>query len=171
MSYVYFYNGVQITGAFRTNNGNSYPDNWCVNSTVESLNAIGVVCLLEVWPTLEPGNYYNGEYVDNFTELTRTYSQSAIIPGLYGTFTGNIAIPFPAGKWFVSIAIKEVDDNPEPHPEETVNIGTTPGGIDIVHDYTITHNYESISVGRYFSEAATIYITCDTTYSYTILTS
>jgi len=170
MSYVYFYNNQQIIGAFRTSNGNSYPENWCANSTVEDLNAIGVVCLLEVWPPLEEGNYYNGLYVDNFVELTRTYEQSAIIPQLSGSWSGNATIPVPAG-WIVSIAIKENDDYPEPHEEETVDIGTTEGGNDILDDYPITHEYVSLAVNRYFPEPSYIYITTTANYSYSIATA
>lgn len=169
--YVFFYNGNEITDQpFRTSNGTSYPGNWCTLSTIVELDSIGVISLLQVWPALEPGNYYNGGYVDDFVALTRTYTQSAIIPGLTGSWAGNAAIPIPAG-WVVSIAIKENDDDPEPHPEELVDIGTTEGGNDILDNYPITHEYVNLTVSRYFPENSYIYITTTASYSYSILTS
>lgn len=170
--YVFFYNNQEITGQpFRTSDGTSYPSNWCSSSSVEDLTSIGVVSLLEVWPPLEPGNYYNGEYVDNFESdpPTRTYTQSAIQPGLSGAWVGNAAIAIPAG-WVISIAIKENDDSPEPHEEEVVDIGTTEGGSDILDDYPITHTFVSIAVNRYFAENSYIYITTTANYSYIIST-
>lgn len=77
--YVFFYEEEEITGqAFRTNNGYSYPSNWCFNASIQQLKRIGVVSLLEVWPPLEEGNYYDDTYIDNFENLTRTYNQSII---------------------------------------------------------------------------------------------
>ncbi len=166
--YVFFYNEQQITGAFRAANGTSYPDNWCTNSTVEDLNDIGVTSLLEVWPSLDPGNCYNGDYDDDFEEFTRIYLQSAIIPGLYGTFTGSVAIPFPTGRWLVSLAIKTSTG------EMTIDVGTAEAGVDIVDDQLINDTFSPFTVNRFFELGGVIYITpsdIDKEYSYNILTS
>lgn len=74
--YVFLYNNEEITGLpFRTNDGTSYPANWCSYSSIEDLSKIGVISLLQIWPPLEQGYYYDGTYKDDFTEFTRTYNQ------------------------------------------------------------------------------------------------
>lgn len=129
--YVFFYNGQEITGAFKTSNSTSYPDNWCVNSTVSDLNDIGVVCLLKVYPSLEENEYYDGTYVDDFENNTRTYNVTVLEenPQYEITATGNTFIntsTFPNKSLILCFGIKCNDQ------EETISIGYSENESDLV---------------------------------------
>lgn len=166
---IYILDGVDITNRqFITTNGTSYPYNWCNLATPEEILSIGIISLTEVWPSLDPGNEYNGEYIDDFIGLTRTYEQSPIPPGLSGTVTGDVAISITfQNLWCTSIAVKCST------ADKTVKVGVTVDGNEILDTFTMVSSYTAISMNYFLGDAHTIYITgpSDAEYSYNILVS
>jgi hypothetical protein len=70
---VYLYNGENISGLqFTTLDGTNYPAQWTLLNSVVNLQAIGVVCLEEIWPPLGANQIYDGTYVD--TDTQRIYN-------------------------------------------------------------------------------------------------
>jgi hypothetical protein len=72
----YFLNGVEITSSQFTSNSVNYPSNWCSNSSQADRDALGILSVTEVHPTLLTYQSY-GSYTDSAilnNSLTRTYS-------------------------------------------------------------------------------------------------
>lgn len=69
------------------------------------------------------------------------------------TAIGDLIIPISNNKWFISIAAN-------PIMNETINIGITPSGSEIVFGLLLMAGiYTSINVNLYFETLTTIYIT------------
>lgn len=93
---VHLLEGIKIDGQQFTVNGITYPPNWIACSSTEEHDAIGIIGLNEVYPSLSTGQKYNGNYTDNFQAGTRTYTvvsmSTAEVNGAnYTTMQTNLA--------------------------------------------------------------------------------
>ena len=75
----YTYNNKDITNSqFTDSNGIQYPSNWCANSTQNERDALGVITINEVHPTLLSTEKEDGTFTDVTVGLvtTRTYNKT-----------------------------------------------------------------------------------------------
>lgn len=69
---IYIRNEEEINGQFKTENGTTYPSNWCDFASPEELEELGIIALQEIYPVLESNETYGG-YIDDLVNKTRTY--------------------------------------------------------------------------------------------------
>lgn len=91
---IYIYKNQNITNSqFTDDNGIQYPSNWCMNSSQEERDALGVCELTEVRSALSAGERYDGTFTDTVKGLsiTRTYNIVAMnLQEIEGEFSASI---------------------------------------------------------------------------------
>jgi len=107
-------------------------------------------------------SYFNGSIIYT-APISTTYADSGVvikngiikaIRGNQGslTATGNTTLSIPADSWVVAISFTPVST-------ETIEVGTTPGGDDVVTSQSFTAGVEkSVTVNMHFTSATTLYI-------------
>lgn len=103
--------------------------------------------------------------INNLSGVIASHSPGRMT--IQSTATGNTIIAIPSNTWVISIAALANTHN------ETINIGTTPGGTDITSGLGLnTSTYTTVNVNQFYPSGQTIYITGATgSVTYNVLTS